>query len=469
MELPVVAQRADNALRIERVETQNFDEWVNAQSPSAKRWVETNRFKAAPGSVCLIPANDGSPDYVVAGMRAGDDFGSIAGLGNALGPVDLFLDPRVDSSSIDGYGVDGTGAYLAALGFALGTYRFPRYGKKRLEPARLALPDGVEMAALAADVNAITLVRDLINTPAADMMPEHLSDAAKALADRHGATFSEIVGDALLSEGYPTVHAVGRASTSPPRLLELTWGDPAHPAVTIVGKGVCFDSGGLDIKPAAGMRFMKKDMGGAAHALGVASWIMETGQSVSLRVLVPAVENAIAGNAFRPGDVLTTRTGRTVEVDNTDAEGRLILCDALAAAAEAEPEVIVDFATLTGAARVALGTDLPAMFCNNDDVAADFLKASTDVCDPIWRMPLHQPYAELLDSNIADVVNAGGGFGGAITAALFMEPFVVPIVPWVHFDLMAWNQRSRPGRPEGGEAMALRAVCATIKQSFAAK
>jgi leucyl aminopeptidase len=302
-------------------------------------------------------------------------------------------------------------------------------------------------------------VRDLVNTPAEDMMPEHLAEAVRAMAHEFDARVREVVGDALLKRNFPAIHAVGRAASHAPRLIDLSWGATNHPRLTLVGKGVCFDSGGLDLKTTGGMRLMKKDMGGAAHAIGLAHMIMSAGLPVRLRLLVPAVENAVAGNAYRPGDVLASRKGLTIEIDNTDAEGRVILCDALAEAAGDSPELIIDFATLTGAARVALGTDLPAMFCNHDGVAKALAASALEVHDPLWRLPLHRPYRELIDSRIADIANSGTGpYGGAITAALFLQDFVPQSIPWVHFDLMAWNLRSRPGRPEGGEAMALRAV-----------
>jgi leucyl aminopeptidase len=316
-------------------------------------------------------------------------------------------------------------------------------------------------------VQAITLVRDLINTPAEDMMPEHLAQAMITLAQAFNAHVEQVVGDSLLDQNFPTIHAVGRASTHPPRLLELRWGKESAPKLTLVGKGVCFDSGGLDLKAANNMRLMKKDMGGAAHVMGLAHRVMSTGLPVRLRVLVPTVENAVAGNAFRPGDVIRSRKGLTIEIDNTDAEGRLILCDALATGAADNPDLMIDFATLTGAARVALGTEIPVFFCNTDEVAAGLMATAETEHDPIWRLPLHAPYRELLDSKIADIANsAGAPYGGAITAALFLQEFVPAGIPWVHFDIMAWNTKSRPGRPEGGEAMGLRAVFRYLCQRF---
>jgi leucyl aminopeptidase len=299
------------------------------------------------------------------------------------------------------------------------------------------------------------------------MMPEHLAEAMLALGREFDASVKQIVGDELLTHHFPLIHAVGRASTHPPRLLDLRWGNPTHPKVTLLGKGVCFDSGGLDLKPSSAMRLMKKDMGGAATVLGLARLIMSAGLPVRLRVLVAAVENAVAGNAFRPGDVLRSRQGLTVEIHNTDAEGRLVLCDALAEAGAEQPEILLDFATLTGAARVALGTGVPALFCNDESMASELLAAAAREQDPCWRLPLHAPYREMLDSKIADIANASdSSYAGAITAALFLREFVPAGIPWAHFDSMAWNLKTQPGRPEGGEAMGLRAVFGWLEQRY---
>ncbi|MHA1571452.1 MAG: leucyl aminopeptidase family protein, partial [Alphaproteobacteria bacterium] len=314
---------------------------------------------------------------------------------------------------------------------------------------------------------ATYLVRDLVTTPAEDMGPAQLADAARALGRRHKATVRVTTGDQLLKQNYPAIHAVGRASDDPPRLIDLSWGATKDPKVTLVGKGVCFDTGGLDLKGAAGMLLMKKDMGGAAHVLGLASMIMDAKLPVRLRVLIPAVENAVAGNAYHPMDVLTMRNGMTVEVGNTDAEGRLVLADCLVRACEEKPALLIDYATLTGAARVALGPELPALFTNDDTLAHDLGEIGRNNADPVWRLPLHRDYRRMLDSAIADISSTGsGGLAGAITAALFLAEFVDEDIPWVHFDVMAWNPRSRPGRPEGGEAMGLRTVYAAIAQRF---
>jgi len=309
----------------------------------------------------------------------------------------------------------------------------------------------------------VRLVRDLVNTPAEDMGPEQLSDVAREQADLFGGEFDEWVGDELLAQNFPAIHAVGRAAARPQRLLEINWGNPRNPRVAIVGKGVCFDTGGLDIKTAEGMRLMKKDMGGAAHALALARLVMQRELPVRLHCLIPTVENAISGNAYRPGDVVRTRKGLNVEIGNTDAEGRVILCDALAYAVEQKPRTIIDFATLTGAARVALGPELPVLFCNDEKLAAKLLARSVELDDPMWRMPLWRNYRRFFDSDIADFNNSGrGGFAGSIVAALFLDYFVPDTVAWAHFDVFSWNDVSRPGRPLGGEAQGLRAVLAAL-------
>jgi leucyl aminopeptidase len=314
---------------------------------------------------------------------------------------------------------------------------------------------------------AVFLARDLANTPAGDLGPEELAGEAMRVAKAAGARHRVIVGDDLLAENYPTIHAVGRASTRAPRLVDIVWGDEAAPKVTLVGKGVCFDTGGLDLKTASGMRLMKKDMGGAAIVLGLAQAIMDTGLPVRLRVLLPCVENAVSGNAMRPLDIVRTRKGLTVEVGNTDAEGRLILCDALAEASTENPELLIDMATLTGAARVALGPELAALFCNDQALAKGLLAAAVAEEDPMWRMPLWRPYRKMIDSKVADINNVSEStHAGAITAALYLQEFVDPGIPWAHLDVMAWNPQSRPGRPEGAEATALRALYAHIAQRF---
>ncbi|MGZ3324173.1 MAG: leucyl aminopeptidase family protein [Xanthobacteraceae bacterium] len=356
---------------------------------------------------------------------------------------------------------------LAALAFALGAYRFTRYRKQDAKALQLELPGNVDGDDLSRIVAGVCLARDLINTPANDMGPPELDDAARTLAHRHGADARSIVGDDLLKENFPLIHAVGRAAVRPPRLIDVTWGDPSHPKITLVGKGVCFDTGGLDIKPESGMLNMKKDMGGAACMLALAHMLMDRGTKIRLRVLIPAVENAISGSAFRPRDIYRARNGLTVEIGNTDAEGRLILADAIALADDEKPELIADMATLTGAARVALGTDIPPIYTDDDELAATLAACATSENDPLWRMPLWRPYDQLLDSKVADINNvASGGFGGSITAALFLRRFVSQAKAWLHCDIYAWNLTTKPGRPEGGECQAARALYALLVSRY---
>jgi leucyl aminopeptidase len=355
---------------------------------------------------------------------------------------------------------------LAALAFALGAYRFSRYRKADDKQIRLVLPTGLDGDELSRMVEGVTLARDLINTPANDLGPAELEEAARVLAKRHGASIRVIVGDDLLAENFPLIHAVGRAAARAPRLIELRWGKPNDPKVTLVGKGVCFDSGGLDIKPESGMRIMKKDMGGAASALALAHMVMDCGLKLALRVLIPAVENAISGSAFRPLDVYRSRKGLTVEIGNTDAEGRLILADALALASEETPELLIDMGTLTGAARVALGPELPPFYTDDEMLAAEVARCGTAENDPVWRLPLWRRYESMLESKVADLNNvSSGGFAGSITCALFLSRFVAA-KQWLHFDIYAWNPTAKPGRPEGGECQAARALYALLAARY---
>ncbi len=440
--------------------------WLDRQSADHRAWLEAAGFKAKAGEYALLAEADGRPGPVVVGL--GDrprSLWALAALPARL-PVGSY---RLAEHA--GAPPDAAAATRMALGWALGSYRFARY-RPQAEVATLQWPESADREAVSREATATQLVRDLVNTPTNDMGPADLEAAARALADAFGAEARSVVGWDLLDQGYPAIHAVGRAASSAPadrlapRLIELGWGDPSAPLVALVGKGVCFDTGGLDIKPASGMRLMKKDMGGAAHALGLAYLIMAAGLPVRLCVLLPAVENAIAADAFRPGDVLQTRKGLTVEVGNTDAEGRLILADALTHAAELEPALLIDLATLTGAARVALGPDLPAMFCTDDELAAQFAAAGAEQDDPVWRLPLWQPYRARLESKVAKLSNiADMNLGGAITAALFLQEFVAD-APWIHLDIYAWNGADRPGRPAGGEAFAIRALFAVIAERY---
>ncbi len=441
------SQNQGSALEIIMCTPQSLDSVKEKLSNSSKVWLDSLGYKAAPDTMALIPDELGRLSCVLWG--ATDSFWQMANLASKLPEGDYYVS---DWGAIK--------PELGCLAWALSGYSFDRYKKRtdRIYP-RLVIPGGVDFSWIEAAYDSIKMIRDLINTPAEDMKPTDLATEARRLAEGYGAKLSVISGAELESE-YPSVHTVGRAATATPLLIDFRWqhSKPCKKLV-LVGKGVCFDSGGLDIKPSSGMLIMKKDMGGAAHVLGLASMIMAMNLAVDLRVLIPAVENAVSGNAMRPGDVIKTRKGITVEIGNTDAEGRLILADALHEACQSKPDLIIDFATLTGAARVALGTELPALFSNSDDVASGILDQSYATEDSLWRMPLHGAYKKHLKSSVADLNNVGkSSYGGAITAALFLEEFVALDCPWVHIDLMAWNLSSVPGRPEGGEAMGLLSV-----------
>ena len=426
-------------------------------SAAQRRWLEQTGFEGAPGTFALVADASGKLERVVAGVDASDALNAIAHLPRVLPEGSYHL-------ADEGVLADKT---QAALGWALGAYDFARYRKARRTPAKLAVA-AADLKVLAPLVEATAQVRDLVNTPTEDMGPKQLAEAIGQLGKTYKAKVREWVGDELLKDNFPTIHAVGRASHRAPRLIELTWGKSGDPKVAVIGKGVCFDTGGLDLKPADGMRWMKKDMGGAAHAIALARLIMDAKLPVRLTLLVPAVENAVSGNAIRPGEVVVTRAGLSVEIDNTDAEGRLVLCDALTYAGEQQPDLIIDFATLTGAARVALGPDLPALFANRDELAEQALAAGRLTNDPLWRLPLWRPYRKMLESYIADFANSGASrHAGAITAALYLERFVADGTPWLHLDTYAWNDGDRPGRPRGGEAMGLRAMFALLQQRYA--
>ncbi|MDP3601845.1 MAG: leucyl aminopeptidase family protein [Bosea sp. (in: a-proteobacteria)] len=426
-------------------------------APEARRFAEVQGFAAQPGQHILLPDATGAVAAVLLGVE-----------GIEARRRDPFAPGRLSASLPAGdYVLTGeTGdPELAALGWLLQAYRFDRYRKPAPAAARLVLPDGVDGADLARIAGSVALARDLVNTPANDMGPAEIEGAIRALADETGAVVTAIVGDDLLVRNFPMVHAVGRASPRAPRLIDLVWGDPAHPKVTLVGKGVAFDTGGLDLKPSAGMLLMKKDMGGAAAAIAAVRMIMLAGLPVRLRLLVPAVENAVSGSSFRPGDILPSRKGLSVEIGNTDAEGRLILADALALADEEAPELLIDFATLTGAARTALGPELPPFYTHDEGLAAEIARLGQAVNDPVWRMPLWPPYERMLDSRIADLNHvSGGSFAGSVTAALFLNRFVEKTESYAHFDIYAWTPSAKPGRPEGGECQAARLTYALVRQ-----
>ena len=452
----IEGRQRDRHISIETIDTTHLAASGRRLSAAQRRCIKEIGFTAGAGTHALLHDATGRLVRVLAGVDAREPLAALAAL-------PCMLPPGTYQLASEGILTDRS---AAALGWALGAYQFTRYHAAKRGPATLAVP-AEDLAQVRALVDATALVRDLINTPTEDLGPEQMAAAVKGVGRASRAKLREWVGDALLEANFPTIHAVGRASDRPPRLVQLQWGKASHPKLVLVGKGVCFDSGGLNLKTATGMRWMKKDMGGAAHALALAQLVMQARLPVQLTLLIPTVENSVGGNAIRPGDIITTRAGLHVEVDNTDAEGRLILCDALAYASEQNPDLIVDFATLTGAARVALGPDLPALFANRDDVAEGVLAAGIQVEDPLWRLPLWRPYRRMLDSYVADCANSGGsGHAGAITAALYLERFVDPAVSWVHLDTYAWNDSTRPGRPRGGEAMGLRALFAYLQQRY---
>lgn len=448
--------RGQPARTIHVVHPDDYEAWLGGQPKRARTAIAAHRLTGKPGDRAVLPAD------------ADDDWSMLLVCNEAIGSP--WRIASLGASLPEGtYRLATAGVGRAGLGWLLAQHRFDRYAKgDAVGPRVLLTNDAAQIDETVRLAEATALVRDLVNTGASDLGPAELEAQADMLAKQHGASLTVTRGDAL-AMGYPMIHAVGQAATKEraPRLIELEWGNPDHPRVAIVGKGVVFDSGGLNIKPGAGMRLMKKDMGGAAHALALASLVMAARIPVRLHLLIPAVENAIAGNAFRPGDVLKTRLGLTVENTNTDAEGRLILGDALARAGEDQPDLVIDFATLTGAARVALGPDLPPLFTDDDALAADFLAAATEVGDPLWRLPLWSGYDELLKSDIADLVNAPeGGFAGAVTAALFLRRFVPNGTAWAHIDTFAWRPMPKPGRPKGGEALGLRAAYQMLKDRY---
>jgi len=425
-----------------------LEQWLSGLSTAQQKWLRDAGFNARAGELCSMPGNNGELQGYAFGMADEGWLYQLAPLVDKLPPGDYHLESDWDSKQ----------RLQASLGWGLACYRFDLYCKPDKQAPCLYLDEDIAVEAERL-CTAQCLVRDLINTPTEDMGPGQLADAMRLQADEFDADMSVIKGVELLNEDFPAIHAVGRAAAREPRLLKMTWGDKDHPLLALCGKGVCFDTGGLNLKPAAGMGLMKKDMGGAAHVLALARLVMQAELPVHMLVLIPAVENAVSGNAYRPGDVIPTRKGLTVEIGNTDAEGRVVLADALAWACEQTPDLVVDIATLTGAARIALGTDLPPVFSNDIAIANQIVTAGEEVEDPMWAMPLYPPYKKLLKSEIADLNNmASTPMGGCITAALFLEHFVTEQTDWVHIDTWGWNQGSRPGRPPGGEAMGLRAM-----------
>ena len=455
----LAADRGQTARTIHLVDKASFAGWLKGRPAEDRALIEAHRF-------------DGKTAFAFVMLPRGAEFEVVSAVKNAaeLSPWCL---AKLGESLPEGiYKLADGEPGKAALGWLLAQHRFDPYRSKKDEPERgarvLLTGDAARIEAIVRLAAATALVRDLVNTPAGNLGPAEIEQAVRDVASKSGAKLRVTAGDDL-AKGYPLIEAVGRAAIAEraPRLIELDWGDPKHPRVAIVGKGVCFDSGGLDIKSAGGMRLMKKDMGGGAHALALARLIMAEKLPIRLHLLIPAVENAVSGAAYRPGDIVQSRKGLFVEIDNTDAEGRLILADALTRAGEDKPDLIVDFATLTGAARIALGPDLPATFANRDELAADLETAAREVEDPLWRMPLWEPYDEMLKSDIADVANAGGApMAGCVTAALFLKRFVPDEIAWAHLDTYAWRDAAKPGRPKGGDALGLRAVFALLKGRY---
>ncbi len=445
------------AVPVHVVDRASFATHLRTAPAATQRWLKATGFQGEADRHALVPDAEGGLREVWAGVSAADSPWALSSLPLAL-PAGTY---RIADDGLD------VPAEAAAMSWELGAYAFDAYKATRREPAVLQLSPGVAAERGLMLATAIASVRDLVNTPAEHLGPAELAAAVKLVAQQHGAKVKETVGDALLKANFPAIHAVGRAAARAPRLIELTWGNPKHPKLSLVGKGVCFDSGGLDLKSAEGMRLMKKDMGGAANALGLAQMIMALKLPVRLQLLIPAVENAVAGNAFRPGDVFRTRQGLHIEIGNTDAEGRVILCDALAYAAESRPALIIDLATLTGAARVALGPALPALFCRDTALARQLVDSGLALHDPLWHMPLWADYHAQIESAVGDIVNTGrNAMAGAITAALFLADFVPAELPWVHIDLFSWNDQARPGRPVGGEAQTLRTLLHWLESRF---
>ncbi len=450
--------RSDTPIRL--VTADALPDALASAGAVTRRWLQASGFKAKPHTQALVPGADGALAEVWAGVAARDPW--------QLAALPAVLPEGRYAIAAEGLQPDPADA---AMAWTLGRYRFARYRPSRKDDTTtLALPAGEAARRGLRVAEAIAAARDLVNTPAEHMGPAELTHAVRAVARTHGAKVGEIEGDALLKKRFPAIHAVGRASARAPRLIELTWGDPKHPRLALVGKGVCFDTGGLDLKTSAGMRLMKKDMGGAANALALARLVMAERLPVRLQLLIPAVDNAVAGNAYRPGDVVATRAGLQVEIGNTDAEGRVILSDALAYAGEARPELLIDMATLTGAARTALGPALPALFARSTALARELVDLGLETGDPLWHMPLWADYHADIESPIADIVNTGkSGMAGAVTAALFLQDFVPAGIEWLHIDLYAWNPDARPGRPAGGEAQTVRTLLAYLRRRYAAR
>lgn len=449
-------QSSKKAIPILIFTANDFSSWLFDQTSFIKNWIKSTGYKAEAGSICLLPDAMGKLTHVLYGISDIKNFWSVGNLSTTLPEGQYYF--NLDSAEHEDF----------AIAWGLGAYQFTRYKNPSKKIAQLVLPKNQKANLINNIVESIFLVRDLINTPTEDMGPTELASAAALLAKQYKANFKQIIGEDLLKKNFPCIYTVERASDDAPRLLDLRWGNKKHPKITLVGKGVCFDTGGLDLKPSSAMLLMKKDMAGAAHVLGLARMIMEANLPIQLRVLIPAVENSVSGNAYRPGDVITSRKGLTIEIGNTDAEGRVVLADALTEAVSENPDLLIDMSTLTGAARIAVGTNISAMFSNHDELANQVIKHGVHKTDPIWRLPLFTAYRESLNSSIADINNSSAdSYAGAITAALFLKEFVPDDIPWLHFDSMSWNLRSRPDRPQGGEAMALRALFSYFNDLYA--
>lgn len=433
------------------------EQWLATQSKQIQAWVRVSQFKAKSGSVCLLPDSKGNLQTVLLGLRDADDF-------HAFGALPAVL-PKGVYTIATHFAFSESQLTLAALGWGLGAYQFSAYKKVTPRLAQLLLPKSVDAKWLTHCLSAITLARDLINTPAEDMGPEALENAVASVAKQFSASCHVIRGEKLLKENYPAIYTVGRASPREPRVMDVRWGKNKNaPKITLVGKGVCFDTGGLDLKTSSGMLLMKKDMAGSAMMLALSYLIMSQALPVQLRLLIGAADNAVSGNSYRPGDIIKTRSGKTVEITNTDAEGRLVLCDLLTEACAEKPDVIIDFATLTGAARVALGEDLPALYAQPQSFADNLLQCAANVNDPLWQMPLVARYQEKLKSDIADMSNASESpWGGSITAALFLQNFIKGDVAWAHVDVPAWNFKTQPARPAGADVFGVRAMFEYIR------
>jgi leucyl aminopeptidase len=454
-----LVRSARGAIPLHAVKADNLKRWLQTRRVREAEWLQASDFTGKQYELRLVPNAAGGLAGAVLGLGSGDDPLALAALSESL-PHGTYALRDVPPE---------IGGARGVLGWILGTYKFDRYRKSKTARAlpKLVLPDGVDGEEVTRIAEGVFLARDLVNTPSNDMGPEELAAAARELARNHGAKFSQIIGDELLAKKYPLIHAVGRASVRPPRLIDVVWGDSNAPKVTLVGKGVVFDSGGLDLKTSAGMLTMKKDMGGAAVVLAIARMVMGAKLKLRLRVLIPAVENSVSGSAYRPGDVLKSRKGLTIEIGNTDAEGRLVLADALAEADSETPDLLIDIATLTGAARAATGMELPPFFTDDEQLSTDLMRCATEVHDPLWRLPLWRGYESAIDSPIADLNNNPDyGLAGATTAALFLNRFVSCAKSWVHFDIPAWIDRPKPGRRKGAEANAARAVYALLKQRY---